>query len=531
MFVQLDQGFTVFRLPLVRWKPESKVNLLYTPYGTSYSSCSADEKEEMWLKEGRASAVYDVKDLVKQLKQSSENMLLFLNHLKHISVFEIHLNGKCLHHFTTTSTEDMGSTDLSKVGTKPVSLSCEITLHHHITTDDDSVVKEDSKWIINKRLGLPAQDQFRDIQVTAKERGLEAFGGIAAQLGNTKPLNGSLFCFLPMSISSCLPVHLNAHFLVDDSRKHLDKLPDLGEWNSTVAEHILAPSYIDFILKARDHVDGSKESIKWFYNLFPNLTSDETSEASNLKINHLLYEHLINENYPILLDKQCIANGEVNWLQINLGDISYFCLDFYRFGCVDSDLTDIFLSLGMPITCAPKYIFKSLCKISRDYSSSMVGLVTPDKVVQHLRNLDMTEDENVDIIKKNCKVLLKFCLSNCSPQKIKTTLTGAPLLLTLADTLDSSGSLFESKYSSLLPHCYHQFINPSLERSESINMKLRDGGVIVNLPVHVVAREIQLSHVDEPVELSDEDKHLVALLWQYLEYLIMFPSLSDVITQ
>ena len=527
----LDQGFTVFRLPLVRWKPESKVNLLYTPYGISYSSFSADEKEEMWLKEGRASAVYDVKDLVKQLKQSSENMLLFLNHIKHISVFEIHQNGKCLHHFTTTSTEDMGSTYLSKVDTKPVSLSCEITLHHHITTDDDSVEKEDSKWIINKRFGLPAQDQFRDIQVTAKERGLEAFGGIAAQLGSTSPLDGSLFCFLPMNIRSCLPVHLNAHFLIDDSRKHLDKLPNLGEWNPTVAEHILVPSYIDLILKARDHVDESEETIKWFYNLFPNLISDETSEASSLKINHLLYEHLINENYPILLDKRCIANGEVNWLQINSGDIGYFCLDFYRFGYVDRDPTDILLSLGMPITCAPDYIFKSLCKISKDYSSSMVGLVTPDKVVQHLRDLDITEKENVDIIKENCKVLLKFCLSNCSSQKIKTILTGTPLLLTLAGTLDSSGSLFESKYSSLLPHCYNQFINPSLERSVGINKKLRDGGVIVNLPVHVVAREIQLSHVDEPVELSDEDKYLVRLLWQYLEYLIMFPSLSDVITK
>ena len=529
----LDQGFTVFRLPLVRWKPEWK-EYPFTQFGTpfSFGSQTVSKKEEMWLKEGRLSELYQVNDLVRQLKQSSENMLLFLNHLKHISMFEIHQDGKCLHHFTTTSTEDMGSTDLSKEVTKPVSLSCEITLHHHITTKDISADHSQSKWIINKRFGLP-EDQFRDIRVTAKERGLDAFGGIAAQLGNTKPLDGCLFCFLPMNIRSCLPVHLNAHFLVDDSRKHLDKLPGLGEWNPTVAEHILVPSYIDLILKARDHVDGSEETIKWFYNLFPDLTSDETSEVSSLKINHLLYEHLIIENYPILLDKRCIANGEVNWLQINSGDIGYFCLNFYQTGYmvnVDSHLTDILLSLGMPITCAPDYIFKSLCKISRDYSSSMVGLVTPDKVVQHLRDLDMTEDKNEDIIKENCKVLLKFCLSNCSMQKIKPTLTGTPLLLTLADTLDSSGSLFESKYSSLLPHCYDQFINSSLERSESINKKLRDGGVIVGLPVHVVAREIQLSNVDEPAKLSDEDEHLVALLCQYLQFLLIFPSQSDMIT-
>ena len=530
----LDEGFTVFRLPLVRWKPERKA-YPFTQFGTpsSYGSQTGSKKEDKWLKEGRLSELYQVKDVVRQLKQSSENMLLFLNHLKHISMFEIHQDGKCLHHFTTTFTEHMGSTDLSKEVTKPVSLSCEITLHHHITIKGISAIKEDhsqSKWIINKRFGLP-EDQFNDIQVTAKERGLEAFGGTAAQLGSTSPLDGSLFCFLPMNIRSCLPVHLNAHFLVDDSRKHLDKLPNLGEWNPTVAEHILVPSYIDLILKARDHVDGCKESIKWYYNLFPNLTSDETSEASSLKINHLLYEHLINKNYPILLDKRCIANGEVNWLQINSGDIGYFYQTGYMVN-VDSDLTEILLSLGMPITCAPDYIFKSLCKISRDSSSSMVGLVTPDKVVQHLRDLDITEDKNVDIIKENCKVLLKFCLSNnCSLQKIKATLTGTPLLLTLADTLDSSGSLFESKYSSLLPHCYDQFINPSLERSESINKKLRDGGVIVGLPVHVVAREIQLSNVDEPVELSDEDERLVALLWQYLQFILIFPSQSDVITK
>ena len=529
----LDQGFTVFRLPLVRWKPERKA-YSFTQFGTpsSYGSQTGSKKEEMWLKEGRVSELHQVKYLVRQLKQSSENMLLFLNHLKHISMFEIHQDGKCLHHFTTTSTEDMGSTDLPKEVTKPVSLSCEITLHHHITMKDISADHSQSKWIINKRFGLP-EDRFNDIQVTAKERGLKAFGGTAAQLGSTSPLNGSLFCFLPMNIRSCLPVHLNAHFLVDDSRKHLDKLHGLGEWNPTVAEHILVPSYIDLILKARDHVDGSEETIKWFYNLFPDLTSDETSEASSLKINHLLYKHLINKNYPILLDRRFIANGEVKWLQINSGDIGYFCLNFHQTGCmvnVDSDLTDILLSLGMPITCAPDYIFKSLCRISRDYSSSMVGLITPDKVVQHLRDLDITEDENEDIIKKNCKVLLKFCLSNCSMEKIKSTLTGTPLLLTLADTLDSSGSLFESKYSSLLPHCYHQFISQSLERSEGINKTLRECGVVVGLPVYIAAREIKLSNVKEPVILSDEDEHLVRLLWQYLVYSIMFPSLSDVIT-
>ena len=520
-FSNLDQGFTVFRLPLIHWKPDDSK----TQHGIPFSYGSASKKEEMWLKESRASELYQVKSLINQLKQSSENMLLFLNHLKHISMFEIHQDGKCLHHFTTTSTKDIVSTDLSNVSTKPVSLSCEITLHHHITTDDDSVVKEDSKWIINQRFGLP-EDQFNDIQVTAKERGMDAFGAIAAQLGNTKPLNGSLFCFLPMNISSCLPVHLNAHFLVDDSHKHFHKLPELEEWNPTVAEHILVPSYIDLILKARDYVDGSEDTITWFYNLFPNLTRDETSEASSLKINYLLYEHLLMGNYPILLDRRFIVDGEVKWLQINSGDIGYFCLDFLRFGYTDSDPTDILLLLDMPITCAPEYIFKSLCKISKDYFFSTVGLITPDKVVQHLKKLDVTKNENEDIIKKRCLLLLNFCLSNCLSKKIKAALTGTPLLLTLADTLDSSGSLFESKYSSLLPHCYHRFISQSLERSETIYERLRDGGVIVGLPVYIVAREIKLSNVDEPVELSDEDKHLVALLWQYLEY---STSLSDVI--
>ena len=483
-----SHGYSVFRLPLTRWIPP--------PHKTT----------SLWLKEGRAHYPSAVQKLFEDFKDSSENMLFFLNHLKHISVFEIMSNGNCHHHFTTNALEITESLSITV-----------LTLCHHTTTFKPEKIEEhkETQWLINKQLGFPAKPKhLATLYDAAKERGLKAFGGTATQLNG--PTKGSLFCSLPMNISSCLPVHLNGDFLVNDARNHLSKLPGLEEWNTTIAEFIIVPSYVDLILRARSEFDGSQETFNWFYGLFPHITSTnpEITEASELRVDHLLYKELLKGNQPILID--ACNEDSVNWLQPSTG---YFCVS-QSFKTsegqihaiqVYKNLKEVLLSLGMPITNAPDYIFRCFCAVL-DYAS--VGLVTPKKVIQFLKDLDLEEEQNEEIVKNNIELLLQFCIQNCSNEDLVSILEGAPILLTQAETL-STQTLFSSQFSHLLPHCLDKFIHPSLDNSKLVGKQLKEGNIIIPLPLHYVSSHIQLSDVDEPTKLSESETKLVSMTEQF----------------
>ena len=487
-FEDISSGFVVFRLPLLRYKP------LHHPF------------DAKWLKEGGAHDLYQVEKLIRDFRYASNDMLLFLNNIKNISVFEIKGDGKCVHHFSSSATitkEDKGKT--VKFGSTIIEM--EVT-HQVIRSNKDEETV--TNWIVSKRSGFyqSSTSSFSDLCKKASERGLEPYGGVATPLVTLNV--GNLFCFLPMKISSCLPVHLNAHFLVDDSRRHLESLPGLESWNSSIAEHLLLPAYVDLLLEARKKVDGSQKTIQWFYNLFP--ISSQTSEASQLKLNELLYCKLLQVDCPVLLDARFLKKGETTWLSIKTGQ---FCIDHVAIGenfiKMAKKLEPVFVSLDMPITCAPDGVFRSLVRVASSYAS--IGLLTPNKVLSQLKQIDPEDYE--DTLKENCETLLAFCLQHCPSNEVHGCLKGVPLLLTLAGTLDSSGKIFESKFSDLLPHHKEWFVSLSLEGTQ-IGKILREGGVIVQLSLHYVTKSIKLEKVNGPKKLSANDIQLVKLLWVYL---------------
>ena len=495
------QGYSVFRLPLIRWRP---------PF---YETTS------LWLKEGRAHNSLAVQRLIKVFKDSSENMLFFLKKLKHISVFEIMSDDNCIHHFTTDASITTDSPSITTETRGFTSSFHFLTLNHQVMSKQkkkEVFEHSNSQWLINNRLGFPVEQISHILRIyeAAKERGLKAFGGTAIRVDG--PTKGSLFCSLPMNISSCLPVHLNGEFLVNDARNHLSKLPGLEEWNATITEFIIVPSYVDLILRARSEFDGSQKKTDWFYSLFPDITTtnQEITEASELKVGHSLYEQLLTGNQPILIDAR--YDDSVNWLRPNAG---FFCVSY---SCKTSEgqvhtiqgsesLKEVLLSLGMPITNTPDYIFLCFCAVS-DHAS--VGLVTPEKVIQFLKELDLEEKQNEEIIKKNIELLLQFCIQNCSYENLVSVLRGTPILLTQANTL-STQTLFSSQFSHLLPHCLDKFIHPSLENSKLVGKQLKEGEAITALPLYYVCSHIQLSDVYEPTKLSDSEVKLVQSLWKY----------------
>ena len=500
-----SSGFVVFRLPLLRHFPVTHT-----------------ATEERWLKEGRAHTLPEVEAIFKNFKSASKELLLFLNNIKDISAFEIKTDGTCVHHFTSSKAISGITGPLIPDCGNFTIFEAEITHQVSITNNDNETT---IKWLVSKISGFSQSSLSLLSQEQAKERGLAALGGVAAQIDPVVPLeNGNLFCFLPLGIPSCLPVHLNAYFLIDDSRRHLETLPDLENWNTDLATNLLLPAYVELLFKAQQKVDGSEESIIWFYDLFPKLSMLQISEASQLKLDELLFKDLIEQNCRMLLDSGSLKDGSFNWLTVGNG---LFCIDnittddYYVIKEAEK-IELILVSLDMPITCAPKHIFHSLVEVSKSYKMS--GLLTPSKVLEWLGNIDV--DDYKDILVENCEVLLTFCLQDCPKSKVQERLKGIPLLLTLNGTLDFSGKLYESKYSDLLPDHKEWFVDPNLEKTDIGNI-LKIGNVIVPLTVNVVSSSLKLENVNKPTELSEDDTQLVKHLWVYLTSIYLYyPSTS-----
>ena len=486
----LSNGFVVFRLPLVRERNSDKI-----------------------LCNGNLMLQCKVKENLKELQSTAKENLLFLNHLKNISCFEITKDGFCLHQFSS-AVEIVNSSSMSSY---QIVASCAETQQMYV---GDYCSYSKSNWLLCKQDGFKANDSILE---KAAGEGLKPIGGVAALLDSSLQQAGCLFCYLPMFCPSGVPVHLNAHFLVDDSRKHLTKIKGLEEWNSTIAAEILAPSYVELIMSARQYVTGTKESIKWFYSLFPDLTEHTTHDL--LDIGNKVYKCLMNSNCAVLLDQR--KDKRLNWLCLTGND---FNVGQFYFSEPGEDLRDVLLSLGMPITCAPDYIFESLCKVFLQYSTT--GLVTSDKVLNYLKQISLDDGSNETIIKDNCEKLLKFCLDGINDSELNPkTLVGVPLLLSANETLETTGHLFSCYFSGLLPHCLSFFVHPRLEHIDSIDNKLHkrlaSSGVIRPLSEEFVVKHIRLETVSDPVRLSSSQAPTVAILWRYFRSISLFSSSSS----
>ena len=521
-------GYVVFRLPLTRYK---KSGLSYVRRNTKLTS-------------GSLFFPSTVSQLFKEFAAISEDMLLFLNHLRKVSAFEILKDGKCVHHFTTTasipskyshkclqfshSLKHFSKAICEGRSCKRVSVPYIVDIVH--TQPDHEAQK--AQWLVQRVID-GGNIQMKLLQ-DALSQDLRPIAGVATRLMSLSADHKYLlFCFLPLPIQSNLPVHVNAHFLLDDSRKHLESIPQAGleNWNETIAEKVIVPAYVDLIMTVKDMLnDGTVvESHDFYYSLFPkshstisNGVSEKTAEdesekdgeMSNLNIVNVFYCELLQQN-PSLLIREMPTNASVHqWM--NMKD-SLFCTSFIcgnTWLTLGEDLRITLVLLGLPITNAPNFIYHQCVKANDSYSS--FARVTPDKVIQHLTELCNTiTAEQLEMIKKNLNELLYFCISGYAAHNIPALFVNALYLLAMDGSLQQE-FLFRSNFSHLLPHCQRNFIDKTLESSE-VGQTLRKCNVIRALPLNFLSDQIRLPTTYSMCDLSDSDQNIVRYLWEYLK--------------
>ncbi|KAI8507949.1 hypothetical protein Bbelb_141890 [Branchiostoma belcheri] len=141
------------------------------------------------------------------------------------------------------------------------------------------------EWIISSCMGSSASLKLASSD-RGRKIGLVPCGGVAALLKSSdgshqntsidNPPNGEVFCFLPLSIRTGLPVHVNGSFAVASNRRGLweetstDRNDLKVEWNKALMEDAVCKAYVTVLLDLSDMAKKGQLTPYQYHSFWPN---------------------------------------------------------------------------------------------------------------------------------------------------------------------------------------------------------------------------------------------------------------------
>ncbi len=221
--------------------------------------------------------IQGVEEILNKLQAEAREILLFTHHISKISIKFIDEAGSIHEQYMCESKLDKADrqnansfealskkvcTDLK--ATKDVSKVQVLSTTQTMTITDNANPSTTQHWIVSKQIGFrtslpePVQISFDN-----EELMLSPQGGVAILMESTgrtkwcpKNIDGKVFCFLPMPITTGLPFHIQGHFALGyENRRHLwtinDGPQDKEEWNKLLYNDVIVPCYIAALTKVR----------------------------------------------------------------------------------------------------------------------------------------------------------------------------------------------------------------------------------------------------------------------------------------
>ena len=270
----------------------------------------------------------------------------------------------------------------------------------------------EKEWIIQQGIGdmLKPNQMWKFIgQVLPKH-------GLAVPLKPDRFFSGKIFCFLPLPISSKLPLHINGQFVLSSNRRALwrggeDEYTDKMKWNDQLVEAI-SSSYVYFLTKFRHYIvqnDGYKnkkefyKAVDAYYDSFPywippklsattssvlptagrlttstrvssspSVVSTPQSVTATVKAGKILddqwlnlakqvFSKLWNVNAEVLVSEAYEGNIVSPVWHVLHNDEDPFFQAYFLPGPKSKEVLPILRRLGMTLTCASKVLHKH-CK-------------------------------------------------------------------------------------------------------------------------------------------------------------------------
>ena len=282
--------------------------LFRLPFRTTEQALESEISKEAYTRD-------NVNNLIRSLKESAPTLLLFSQNVKEVRVFEIQKNSnpktslgrpiisvtksvdKVLHKNFTEGTilqnsstwflnERGSSAQTASEGPRSSELlKMNVSLAKSKLSDVSEVCQKEETWIVNSSTGGKASLQVARSRDGIKN-GVVPVTGIAAKMTHSKshgtkifPVTGEVFCFMPLSIDSGLPVHVNGSFSVYSNRRrlwekgvgeHHSSKPFEAKWNEALMEDALVQTYLQLL-----HILTSYDCKQYkvdFHSLWPNPT-------------------------------------------------------------------------------------------------------------------------------------------------------------------------------------------------------------------------------------------------------------------
>ncbi|CAB3987754.1 Hypothetical predicted protein [Paramuricea clavata] len=442
-----------------------------------------------------------VKELFNLFRASAKDMLLFLNNVTKISVSEIK-NGELETYSVICEVSDGDNRAgffekiraYSKVATQQIPWQ---EIHYVMKISDTNKVKKD--WLVTQSLGYIDRENISEIP-NGTRMGLLPRAGIATLLPSTEPRNfrlrHSVFCVLPLPVSTKFPAHINGHFALDLARRGLWHDPKSSDervvWNDFMKRHVITSAYASAISHARVHILGyqaesdtygtffskkkTEDGLKWYHQLFPSISDLDAAwkpVGESLYRNFLpmlpvlpvvmsvpeskksITEELLS-SYPSAFAETDLNPVNVTWCKVS---DAYFCTPELSW-LLEKTLLDIGFRL---LSHTPRAIHESF-KAVKYYQD-----VSPEQVREFLRNHMKMKDDLPKVVKntvlqKNSNVyeLIKYC---ALAEDFLESLEGLPLLLTQDSILRCFRRdliVFCSRFHQLLPSRPDLFLHDSL---------------------------------------------------------------------
>ena len=488
------RGATMFRLPLR----------------------TARRSLESTCKISNITGIYQIDKLLKDFKGEAKRSMLFLNHVKKISISIIDEDNQLKKMYEVTSIVDeeemikMRTLILHKrkfKDTHTKDIPWQGVTFPVVLSDKDECIEH---WLVHHCYGVNVSEEGDEIP-DGRPNKLLPHGGIAACIetnkGPTTYTNERryfAYCFLPLPVHIPLPVHVNGQFAVDSGRRDLwkedaDSKDPLAKWNNVIKKNVLPPGYANLILKARNYMQfcehevddkacllfpgklSAENSLFLYHKLFPQVQNDSWSPLSKS-----LYAFLANEKIPVLPvvivdepqeDKRPddLHRRIQRWLPVQ--DVLF--VNKYK-NPKDPDVTDalmkIFLDIYLPVAA------HSPVSVQQGFEEAGIvpRVVSPETVLLALRSFDSAnaaeckignlpskiEDTTIDK-GNNLRKLIDYCERG---ENFRKYLTGLPLLLTADGILrvfSEEEKAYCSRFSDLFPKRPHVFVHSEIVSSLS----------------------------------------------------------------
>ncbi|XP_056124418.1 sacsin-like [Rhinichthys klamathensis goyatoka] len=439
---------------------------------------------------------HDMKELYYALTEDPEGLILFLKHITKIQFLEISEDGtqtKCLFGVEKTYTaKSMVSKENFHSHVRESLMSGTAEPSKIIYTMKISSGIKQSQWVIAEYFGFSKQIHERKNKQDHFKVPQAALAACRSSSFN-HTFTGRAFCSLPLPGQTGLPVHVNANFEVDSSRRDLWKEDGASlktEWNQSLKINIISPLYANLLLCLCSFIKKDTPTTLLFLksqletsclNYFPCI-SQKVDKVWHEMI-HEVYRSISQCDLPVIPTVHAVSvesshlsqqKYTVTWCspsKPHSADCPYFSTDDHE--GIFKILDDVGMKL-VPNTC-------KMNEIKKNFKSAGVNVteVSASTVINFLKQRSLNDPSqttsslplpiNQTLIKNKtrCSKLLSFCLTNANEKNVHD-LNGLPLLLTedqMLRVFDSKSPKLISRFCSLFEGHHEVFADNDVIRN------------------------------------------------------------------